>query len=240
MSRLRYEPCPKCVSNGRDTRGDNLVRYPDSSGHCFSCSYHEFTPFTSRFSVIKEVNVPKSLLPSDFTREIPRHALQWLLQWELPYSYWKENIGYSPKEERLIFRVGSPNLAFSIGRYLPVGEPTERPRKWYVWGDPHRHAEIIGGGKDGSIILVEDLISAHKVGQISECIPLFGTSIHTPVVYHLMNSNKPVKIWLDKDQEQPVKKKAIQLSSLIDRPVDIIVTEKDPKTYTINQLKELI
>lgn len=35
------EPCPKCRENGRDSSGDNLVRYPDGGGHCFSCGYHE-------------------------------------------------------------------------------------------------------------------------------------------------------------------------------------------------------
>ena len=239
MSRLRYDPCPRCHERGRDTRGDNLVVYPDGDAHCFACGYHVFTKF-SHHKVIKEDNGPKSLLPFDFTREIPRHALQWLLQWELPYSYWKENIGYSPKEERLIFRVGSPQLAFSIGRYLPVGEPTERPRKWYVWGNPDRHCEVVGARPDGEIILVEDLISANKVGQVSECIPLFGTVVHNAVLYYLMNSNKPVKFWLDKDQESPVKKKAVQLQSLIDRPVDIIITDKDPKCLDLKKIQSIL
>lgn len=34
---LRRERCPVCQSIGRDTRGDNLVRYSDGHGFCFGC-----------------------------------------------------------------------------------------------------------------------------------------------------------------------------------------------------------
>ena len=237
MSRITYEPCPRCRSNGSDSRGDNLVIWPDGSKHCFACRLHIPAPYSVRSMFFEKViNEHKALLPIDFTKEIPRHALKWLLQWELPWSYWQESIGYSPSEERLVFRVGTP-LQFSIGRSTlkePPKETDRTIRKWYVWGDCHKHVEVIGKGQP--IILVEDLISAHKVGQITECIPLFGNNIFKPLIYYLLNQGKPVKIWLDKDQESKVKKKAIQLQSVIQCPVDIIVTDKDPKTYSIKEI----
>jgi hypothetical protein len=111
-------------------------------------------------------------------------------------------------------------------------------RKWYVWGDCHRHCEVIGHGRGSSVVLVEDLISAHKVGQVCESIPLFGTKIHPPVIYYLKQANKPVILWLDKDQELNTKRQAMQLQSLIDLPVRIIHTDKDPKYITIEELNE--
>lgn len=35
------EACPQCQAQGRDNSGDNLTRYEDGSGHCFSCKYNE-------------------------------------------------------------------------------------------------------------------------------------------------------------------------------------------------------
>lgn len=234
-NRLKYEPCPRCVDNGRDSRGDNLVLWPDGSAHCFACGLHRPAPYSRSRFVLTEVNdAPKSLLPSDFSREVPRHALQWLLQWELPWSYWQESIGYSPSHERLVFRVGNP-LQFSIGRYLG-GDSSKR--KWYVWGDSHKHCEILGSGKP--IVLVEDFLSAHKVGQVATAIPLFGVEIHHPVLYHLMNQDTPIILWLDKDQESKVKQKAIRLQSIVGVPVNIVVTDKDPKAYSINKIKEIL
>jgi hypothetical protein len=235
---LRYESCPNCRDKGGDTRGDNLVRYRDGGAYCFACHTVTPAPMGNRFRVV-EPDVPKSLCPIDFTREIPATAWKWLLQYGLPYTYWKDQVGYSPKEERLIFRVGKP-LAFSIGRYFG-GE--SGVRKWYAYGYPNRHCEVVGQGRGDTTFLVEDIVSAHIVAQESECIPLFGTSVspkvNPSIIYYLINSEKKVKIWLDKDQQGMVKYKAARLSGLINRPVDIVVTDKDPKYY-LKKLKEIL
>lgn len=238
--RSRYEPCPKCRAKGNDNAGDNLVYWPDGSAHCFSCGYHihpkHYIP------KVVENNVPKSLCPVDFTREVPTEYLKWLLQFGLPWSYWKESIGYSPSEERLIFRVEyNGTLAFSIGRYTGVADPA--PRKWYTWGDPHKHCHVVrptGEGQSNSIVLVEDLISAHKVGQVATCIPLFGTRWHPCHLYYLINEAKPVILWLDKDQANTVKGKALQLEQLLNQPVTVVSTDKDPKWLTEKEIYEKV
>lgn len=260
--KYRYEPCPKCVANGKDSRGDNLVVYDSGHGHCFACGYHQFPRHYQ--PQLKENNVPKSLCPVDWTKDIPSKAWQWLLQYGLPYSYWQEHCGYSTeKGPRLVFQVRTDaGVAFSIGRLIPElqGSSVEsgqgvargadvsdrrqsnqvppKPRKWYVWGDSHRHCEIVGAGKGGSIALVEDLVSAHKVGQVNECIPLFGTRVHPCHIYYLASQQKPVTLWLDKDQELNVKKQALQLQSLIDQPVRIVTTDKDPKSLSYEEINE--
>lgn len=277
----RTEACPKCVANGKDSRGDNLVVWPDTSGHCFSCGYHRF-PKTYTIKEIKEY-VPKSLLPFDFTREVPNHAWQWLLQWGLGIQYWKESVGYSPSQQRLIFRVGDTQLidgrlqrcgtplAFSLGRYLPKenddtrslqesqrqsvgnlplqqqwGLPLQRAKthvKWLSYGDCHRHAEIVQGCSEVDpakpIVLVEDLLSGHKVASAGyTAVPLFGTKVHGPVMYYLLREQRPVALWLDKDQEGNVKREAIHLQGILNRPVSVVVTDKDPKALSIDEINE--
>lgn len=269
MSRIvTYEPCPACRRVGRDSRGDNLAVYDDGGAHCFACKYHEFP---KHYVPKKKVeNVPKSLRPFDYTREVPAAALKWLLQYGLPWSYWKESLGYSPKEGRLVFDVGNP-LDFSIGRYieeldqggalrrggeLPVlgtkgqessyKSPSSTPnqdkpvRKWFVWGDCHKHTEVVGAERDGPIVLVEDLISAHKVGQVTTAVPLFGTKLYPCHIHTLINKNKPVVLWLDKDQELNVKKQAWQLESVINRPVKVVITDKDPKELSFESIKDIL
>lgn len=262
--------CPKCASVGRDTRKDNMTVYPDGHKHCHACQYHEFP----KHYVSKKVEpyVPKSLRPADYTREVPAEALKWLLQYGLPWSYWQKSLGYSPKEQRLVFSVGSP-LAFSIGRYVGkaseydgVASPTvesrtglaqsnadrgnhhherhgaaNKPvRKWFVWGDSHKHAEPIGAGS--SIVLVEDLISAHKIGNSGYAtgLPLFGTKVHPCHLYYLINDNRPVVLWLDKDQELNVKKQAWQLESVINRQVKVVISDNDPKSLSYEEIKNAI
>ncbi len=223
--------------------------FSDNDGHCFSCGFHVFP---KHYAPKKETNnVPKSLRPSDYTREIPARCLEWLLQYGLPWSHWKESIGYSPKESRLVFGLEeSPGqLAFSIGRHIPEpGTEYERkPRKWYVWGDSHKHCHVVRQVGEllrsddqeecGPIVLVEDLISAHKVAAAgATAVPLFGTEIHDAHLYYLINENKPVILWLDKDQEQSVKRKALRLESLINQSVRVVTSERDPKLLSFKEI----
>lgn len=242
MSRfLRYEACPKCRSNGHDNRGDNLGRYNDGSAHCFSCGYHERGAFGNVFQRELLTNVPKSLCPTDFTREVPAKCLKWLLQYGLPYTHWQPSLGYSAYYQRLIFEVKDEHqLYFTIGRYF--GE--EKKRKWHVWGDCHQHAHVLRGTDEAEcspIVLVEDLISANKVAEAGFiCIPLYGTNVHPPAIYYLINSNKPAVLWLDKDQELNAKKQALRLESVIGQPVRIITTDQDPKELMLSLIKEKI
>lgn len=238
MSKYVYEACPRCIRNGKDSRGDNLVVYHNGHSHCFACGYHTF-PKYGKPQLIKEEHVPKSVRPADFTREVPTNGLQWLLQYGLPYSYWQRSLGYSKDHgERLVFTVGSP-VAFSIGRLLT--EPTRNSRKWYVWGDSHKHTEVIGESHQSEqLVLVEDLISAHKVGQVNTAIPLFGTQLHPCHYYYLINANKPVILWLDKDQEFNMKKQALRLESIINKPVVLLTTDKDPKELSYDAIQSRI
>jgi hypothetical protein len=123
-----------------------------------------------------------------------------------------------------------------------------RTKKWIVWGDSHKHAEVIKpvhasgaeAGRQHPIALVEDIVSGHKVGQVTDTIPLFGTRIYPCHLYYLINENKPVVLWLDKDQEHNVRKQALQLESVINQPVRVVITDKDPKSYTTEQIMKVI
>ncbi len=253
---VKYEACPKCRSNGNDNRGDNLVRYADGGAHCFACGYHEHVKHYQPIYENLPTNV-KKIIPDDWTRDVPVQALKWLLQYGLPWSYWKDSIGFSPKDARLVFLVGSP-VAFSIGRYipelaLPAGYSNSSTpgykipnvklqRKWYVWGDSHRHCEAIGRGE--RVVLVEDLISAHKLVVATQdtatpvtAIPLFGVEVHPCHLYYIRQEQKPVVLWLDKDQQGSVMKKANQLAVLTGVPVRTITTERDPKCLSSTEIQ---
>lgn len=235
---LKYEACPRCRANGRDRRGDNLGMYSDGSSHCFSCGYHihpkHFVP-----KVKTDGNENKAVLPRDFTREVPAAGWKWLLQYGLPYTYWKPYTGYSPSEERLILTVGD-GPKFSQGRYLG----SEGHRKWKFYGDGHKHVEVIGDpfltAETAAVVLVEDLISQHKVGQVTPTISLFGTHVHDLAVRVLVALKRPVVLWLDKDQYALLPAKINRLQTFLRHPVRYISTEKDPKSYGIEEIKELL
>jgi len=247
--------CPRCAQLGRDTSEDNLRVYPDGSSHCFACGYHEHA---KRFKPkVDHVDESKNTLPSDFSREIPARAWQWLLQYGLSYRYWLPYCGYSEKDRRLIFTIGGTpgvlgvehSVAFSIGRYIPEpGEEGAAPRKWYVYGNPHRQAHLIlPEGSDNprnkreekQVILVEDIVSAHKVGRYNACIPLFGSEPHDSVVSLIRHLDLPVLFWLDKDQMSGIQKKCVHMSGLTNQPVSYVFTEQDPKACSMELIQKV-
>ena len=83
---------------------------------------------------------------------------------------------------------------------------------------------------------MEDLISAAKVSQFTPTIPLFGTKLHDPHWYYLINCDKPIVLWLDKDQEGRVNKLALKIQQILARPVKVVITDKDPKWLSKEQI----
>lgn len=235
MSRvIRHEPCPRCRERGQDRRGDNLGVYADGGYHCFNCGNHRNGKFQLTF-VNKESNDhKKGVLPLDFTRQVPAECWKWLLKYGLPYSYWAPYCGYSPNENRLIITYGEP-VRFSQGRAFTVGDS-----KWKNYGDRYNHCEVLSPQLAGPIAVVEDLISAHKIAQVSPALPLFGTSISDIAVKTLLAAKRPVVLWLDDDQYGLLPKKINRLQSLLGVSVGYVKTEKDPKEYSVSEIQKLL
>jgi hypothetical protein len=272
---VHYEPCPACRARGKDRRGDNLGRYSDGGGHCYSCGYHEQPTLLNRNANQTPVkNVQEGPLPRDFTRDVPADGWKWLLQYGLPYSYWKPYCGYSPASERLVITHGSP-VEYSVGRWIGTDggnrvqqlhegreshsklmggavrrhevvsheEHREAPRKWRAWGERLRTATILEPTDSSSteIVLVEDLVSAHKVRQAGySCLPIFGSDLYPLAIKVLRATRKPVALWLDLDQWGSLPKKLNRLQTFLDAPVRFIKTDKDPKEYSLSEIKEII
>jgi hypothetical protein len=235
MGRVTHEPCPECRRLGRDRRGDNFGRYPDGSGHCWACGHHEHPKGVLRKAVF-HVDANEGVLPRDFTREVPAKGWKWLLQFGLPYSYWKAYTGYSPAMDRLVITHGEP-VATAVGRYL--GDE-EGQAKWRQWGDKAKSAHVLGLTDSKEIVVVEDIVSAHKVAQVCPTLPLFGTSLYPKAISTLRALKRPVALWLDEDVWGYLPGKINRLQAFLDVPVRFIRTRKDPKGYSLDEVKEIL
>lgn len=233
---LHLEQCPRCREKGRDRGRDNLGRYSDGGAYCYSCGYSEPARFQLNFLTKEIVNdYEKAVLPSDFSREIPARYWQWLLQYQLSMSYWKPFTGFTEKEARLIITYGNP-IRYSVGRSLTVGAS-----KWKSYGDKTRYVETLGSELSEKVVLVEDIISAHKiVASGYSALPLFGTNIHDGIIRELRKLSRPVILWLDGDQYDRLARKMNRLQGLLQVPVDFRRTYKDPKSYSIFEIKEIL
>lgn len=230
-----HEQCPKCAERGSDRKGDNLGVWADGSGYCFSCGY--YLPPSFRLKTLTKGKVDdteKAVLPSDFQDEVPSEYWKWLLQYGLPYEYWRPFTGFTERENRIVFKVGNPTK-FSIGRTLDVGKS-----KWKVYGDKSSYVEVISEEIPKEVVLVEDLISAHKVGQVTTSIPLFGTTIGDLVLRKLITLGRPVALWLDNDQYGNLARRLGRLQTFTGKSVRYIRTDKDPKSYSVAEITEIL
>lgn len=175
-------------------------------------------------------------LPFDFTREVPARALIWLLQFGLPWSYWKESVGYSPSQERLVLTYGTPVVA-SIGRYVGTGD---WPR-WREYGDPKTHPIPINPEAETPLVLVEDLVSAHKVAAAGfSALPLFTSKVTPHQLKFLIKAKRPMVLWLDKDKARESLRDSVRLAAITRQLVARVVTDKDPKWLALTEINSLL
>ena len=233
---MKREPCPRCREQGKDRSGNNLINYRDGGKHCFACGWHENPHFTQIFTKKEEIHdeQEKASLPRDWTQSIPTEGWRWLLQYGLSKTYWEPYTGYSPSTNRLVISHGNP-VYVSQGRALSVDDV-----KWITFGDRSNRVDGLGPSVSAEIVLVEDLISAHKVAQVTQSIPLFGTHIHDNVLRKLIQEGKDVVLWLDNDQYPNLPTKCSRIASTTGLGVRYIRTTKDPKDYTVDEIKALV
>lgn len=115
--------------------------------------------------------------------------------------------------------------------------------KWKQWGDKSRSASLLerpDSSTSEGIVLVEDIVSAHKVRGVAAAMPLFGTNIYDKVLQVLRPLKRPITLWLDRDQYPLLAPKLNRLQTFLDVPVRFISTDKDPKKYSEEEIKEIL
>ena len=223
---IGFHPCEKCGSS------DANAEYQDSF-YCYSCGKFTSKGFSlSRFKPLKEVKVCNGIT---LQKEVPPAALKWLLGYGLTldeiaqFSYSTERIGkYGKMACNLLMLYVSPD--YWVGRNFGNGV------KYLTSG---MKPVIKYGTNPDTIILVEDIISAIKVGRQFTAIPMLGSMPPGAVLSHL-KGYKNVFVWNDLDKAKESLKTARNLSERLGIRVKVIIKPLDPKEYSDNQIKDFI
>jgi len=222
MGFLRHEPCPKCRELGNDRSGNNLARYANGSAFCFSCRYLERA---ERYSPVAGNREGGEGPPRDLTPNIPSPNKEWLAQY-LTEDEVRQHFVYSPSLGRHIFQEGS---------YWEARSVTKQPKTL-----SHGDKPFILFGAGGTLVVVEDVVSAIKVGRIAAGLPLFGNSLPPDwMVLIVKQGFSNVLIWLDPDMTTQSRKLTRKLNALA--PIArSVMSEMDPKDYSTEQIREII
>lgn len=243
---IRHEPCPECRRKGWDRKGDNLGRWSDHA-YCFSCGYKEETNSQGHFNRFKgdqefhtvEFNSKESPLPEDTVVSLRQDALTWLKKYHLTNVEIEENhMCWSERKELLIFPFLDDNqevIAWQ-GRYF--GANKDYP-KYVTYGIRQNVFHYVKASRGTTIVVVEDLISAIKVGRVCPSMPLFSSDANKYQLFRISKHFDNVIIWLDPDKRHHAIKLGQRAESFF-KTVRVIFTEDDPKCYTTKEIAQYV
>lgn len=247
----RSNDCPYC---GPDHSNSCYIVY-DTGYKCFSCGKSNFKSSDYFCYRGKTATSRTNLFVPEHTlnpREFSINSLAWL------YSYYLDSdtirqagIGYAPaqagKTESLLFFV-----------YNEAGEPIGYQRRFFpkqFFSTTSLKSNIVlFGGMSDTIVLVEDYISAIRVGQHCPTICLFGTGISDNYINYVINNYDNVLIWLDDDEPGITAANKIERSlikaynnAIINRPLIFNktininkITKSQPKELSKTVIKETL
>ena len=239
------EACPRCRESGKDTAGDNFIRYSDGHGHCFACGLHVFADTVKLLdNKVHGSDKPphKNVsLPSDARNSIDFKALSWLASYDIEMPEVKKHkLMWSHNKQMLIFPIYSAvdgELLAWQGRSFASEGPkshSEGPLKHILV--PMKPLEKDDNSK---VVLVEDFVSAMKVSRQYQTLCMFGSTATVEWIRRIKLITDTLYFWLDQDmgiQSMMMAKAATQQGF----KVKVIITREDPKRYTNREIQEAV
>ncbi len=236
----RSNDCPRCGPN----HANSCYFIFDNGDYCFSChkgssspenayAYRQLQLSTNTPSPI--YIPPHTLNPGEFSVTI----LRWLAQY---YIYEKEikqhKIGYVAPcnfyEESLLFPVIQENNTVKEWqrRFFPS-------KKFYSSPGLSNSVFVTNAHTDNYVVIVEDYISAIRMGQVANCLCLFGTKLNSVKLTYLFNYYRNILVWLDDDE--PGQTSAKQIVHSLDKYMLYRGREHpfDPKSHTPFNVKNI-
>ena len=249
---VRKSQCPRCSAQGRDRSGDNLAEYSDGHFYCYSCHFYKPPNANTRnilslrkaFESVAENQAAKRLtLPSDRSIHFPLVPGSWLSGYDITKDEclihditWSESLQgivfpfYTTDEKKQVWVQGYQVRNFVKGRpkYTTMG-----PKDDIYWWQGRQHAAKRG------IILVEDCVSALKLGRQACALPLLGSSLPRRKQIDLYKTSDKLFFWLDEDMAATSYKYAEQCAAQ-GYETQVIVTPEDPKWYDDSDITEIL
>lgn len=251
MSRfVGHESCPRCGSR------DNLARYDDGGAFCFGCHYRErptHAPMRHMGNTTENDKRYSRPIPEDIGHDFRQDAVEWLASYfvDIPTAI-QRGLVWSPRNEQLIYQLGNCWQARNFGGFW-----LEKFGKCYTSGDVNECLHIYGTNSpeglrrsgetdrgDGSLqadrlVVVEDPVSAMRVGKFVDSMPLLGSHLASARLIALAKLYTCITFWLDSDKYKEARAME-QRAKFMGLSARTIYTAEDPKAYDDQQLQEFL
>lgn len=221
------------------------------SSYCFRCGEHSFLPHgIQSIEAIRKreaeyrnrIQNGSISLPDDYTLDIPMHNMTWFLQYgitaELARAY---SIGYSPGLDRVVLPVFEKGELVAVqNRATDIHVKPKYLNPWgrhvsdaVFWSDEYHESPVI--------VVVEDILSAIKGGQVLPFASVLGTKISDARINKIVARASHVFLWFDGDEAgQDARVRYTKELKFQGVHVWNIVTPLDPKKYTVTEIRKII
>lgn len=242
-------PCDNCGSS------DALSEY-DNGTYCFSCkNWTRIVPSLEKLLgntdnlTTAEPLVGVREIPNDVTKAMPWNVLKWLRQYGITDDEIHRNdISWSGTHQWLIFPIYGDDAEDTIIAWEARNFATAGPKTLF-FGNKKDLLHIVSYEKlsiEKTIVIVEDVISAIKVGRCYPCLCLFGSSMDKLFLSRLKRllgawgEGEPhLTFWLDQDKlNDSMKYAAAAIMAGFDAA--IVHTISDPKFYDATRIRATV
>jgi hypothetical protein len=193
-------------------------------------------------------------IPDDIGHHFSEAAVEWLGRYhvDVPTAI-RNELYWSPRNEQLIYKLGHCWQARNFGGFW-----LEKFGKCFTSGDVNKCLHIYGNGlgtegADGrgravvsnnvgegsKLVVVEDPVSALRVGQFVDAMPLLGSHLATARLLAVSKMYESLVFWLDSDKYKEARAME-QRTKYMGRSARTIYTDEDPKAYTDQELQEIL
>ena len=229
--------CPKCPSS------DAYVEY-EANFYCFSCHYSTLKEVTSigpaktqAFAEVWESNFPNAVMDDLRCKMHFTDAL--LFKYNIKYAselaLGKDEDNIKLYTNRLIIptKVLDNQVMYFEAKALGGEYP-----KYVSFGAKHLFKTF--DGYADTVVLVEDLLSAMRIGEIMPCICLRGTNINHDRFIEITATAKNFVAWLDSDKPGQGAARILKRKLEWHGATTNVVTDKDPKYYSDQEIREYL
>lgn len=246
-----HESCPQCGS------ADNVAVWSDGQKWCFGgCGYYipgsttlSKEDLRQRLHNLRTKETKKNgtaYLPFDFTLLLPSGPLAWLRQYGITDAErFRFKLGWSDFYESLILPSYDlyGNLLVCQRRYFgkegfPKYHTSGYPES-VIWTVRPNFAEKPTDTFNGTLVVVEDVVSAIKVGRYAEATPLWGSNWSLDKLNRVSDRWKSVLFWLDFNKTAEAMKFKVEAEPFFET-VGVLSTEKDPKANDDGKIKQIL
>jgi hypothetical protein len=211
--------------------------WDDGHKWCFGCKYYE--PATRTLSQQRQEDYKKDNLAGyHFTEQLPNEAIAYLRKYGISDNEVKE-VGFLFETRRALLTVPFYDSSGGLTGFSGRGFSGSGPRYCYK-GDKWGTIRLFGRAESEVLVVVEDIVSAIKVGRVYATLPCFGSDIPLEALQRAARRFERVAIWLDRDMATKASRIALKGRFLTGKDIYAVITEEDPKVYDTSTIRRLV